>query len=66
MHISDCFDVLHAELDQVWSFLPVVELHPLDWSPVTTRVGATPMQAKWIKLDLIREFTPWSNAEQSP
>ena len=37
-------------LDQVWSILAV-----LDWSHrgLTSWGGATPMQAKWIKLDLL-------------
>ena len=40
-------------LDQVWSILPVLELIFLDWSRcgLTSWGGATPIQAKWIKLD---------------
>ena len=40
-----------AYLDQVRSILPALELIPLDCG-VTSRGGATPMQAKWIELDL--------------
>ena len=40
-----------ASLDQVWSILPPLKLLPLNCS---RRGGATPMQAKWIKLDLWR------------
>ena len=40
-------------LDQVWSTLPALELLPLDCSRRMNSPGAaTPMQAKWIKLDL--------------
>ena len=42
-------------LDQVWSILPTLELLPLNCSRrcgVNSQGGATPMQSKWIKLDL--------------
>ena len=46
---------LHSDsLIQVWSILPALELLSLDWSRrMTSRGGTTPMQAKWIKLDLV-------------
>ena len=44
---------IYSILDQVWSIWPALELLPLDcWRGVSNREGATPMQAKWIKLDL--------------
>ena len=38
------------ELVRIWSILPALELLPVG---VNSWGGATPMQAKWIKLDLI-------------
>ena len=50
-------------LDQVWSTLSASELLPLNWSRhwqkacgMTSRGGATPMSAKWIKL-ILQEAT---------
>ena len=51
---SSCSN-LCKELYQVWSILPALELHPLNWfCGVTSRGAATSMQTKWIKLDLPR------------
>ena len=43
-----------VNVDQVWSNLPAVKLLPLKWNRIWA--GATPMRAKWIKLDLV-----WTN-----
>ena len=47
-------------IDQVKSFLPAFELLPLNLQHDKPR-GATPMQAKWIQLDL--SFTHSLNAQ---
>ena len=44
------FRKLVLTLDQVWSLLSALECCSL--CGMTSREGATPMQAKWIKLDL--------------
>ena len=43
-----------VNVDQVWSNLPAVKLLPLKWNRIWA--GATPMRAKWIKLDLLSKY----------
>ena len=53
------FTVYQSEyflLDQIWSILPALELLPLEPQAkggLNNQGRATPMQVKWIKLDLI-------------
>ena len=42
---------VRIRLDQIWFILPALELLPFDCG-LNNRGGATPMQAKWIKLNL--------------
>ena len=51
-----------STIDQVWSILPAFELITLDSSHrgVNSQGGATPMQAKWIKLDLLPLRLIWN------
>ena len=67
-HWDLILNVTHVPLDQVRSILPVLELLPLNCSRrmnsreqftrcVNSRGGAIPMQAQWIKLDLMYRYT---------
>ena len=48
-------------LDQVWSSLAALEMFPLDYSRLQREKsrGATPMHAKWIKLDQREPSVTW-------